>query len=93
MAVRPPTGFSGLSRRSRLLIGVGVAVLVLLFGGSRFISTYVDWLWFGEVGYRGVFTTVVLTRVVLFLVVGLAVGAVVAGGLLLAYRSDRKSVV
>lgn len=87
MAVRPPTGFSGLSRRSRVLLGLGVALLVVLFGGSRFVSTYVNWLWFGEVGYRGVFTTVLLTRLVLFLVVGLAVGGVVAGALLLAYRS------
>jgi 3-hydroxyisobutyrate dehydrogenase-like beta-hydroxyacid dehydrogenase len=51
------------------------------------IDGYVDWLWFGELGYRAVFTTVLLTRLVLFLVVGLLVGGIVFGGLALAYRT------
>ena len=37
------------------------------WSGSRLIDIYVDWLWFGEVGFRGVFTTVLVTRIVLFL--------------------------
>ena len=35
--------------------------MLLLLGGSRLIF-YVDWLWFGEVGYRDVFSTIVFTR-------------------------------
>ena len=54
MAVRPPSGATGLSRRSRLLIVAGVILLAILFGGARVVSAYVDWLWFGEVGQRGV---------------------------------------
>ena len=76
-----------LTRRSRILIGVALAVVVLLLVGPRFIDAYVDWLWFGELGYRSVFTTVLGTRVVVFLVAGLAVGAIVFGGLALAYRT------
>ena len=87
MAVRPPAGVPGLSRRSRLLLIAGVVLLVVLFGGSRLIESYVDWLWFGEVGQRGVYTTVLVTRFVLFLVFGLLVAAAIAGALLLAYRS------
>lgn len=75
-----------LTRRSRVLIGVAIAVVALLLIGPRFIDTYVDWLWFGELGYRSVFTTVVVTRLIVFLVAGLAVGAIVFAGLALAYR-------
>ncbi|GJF11627.1 UPF0182 protein [Mycolicibacterium cyprinidarum] len=51
------------------------------------IDTYVDWLWFGELGYRSVFTTQVVTRVVLFFVVAILIGSVVFAALALAYRS------
>jgi hypothetical protein len=75
-----------LTRRSRILIGVALAVVVLLLIGPRLIDAYVDWLWFGELGYRSVFTTVLVTRLVVFLVAGLLVGAIVFAGLALAYR-------
>jgi len=87
VAVRPPAGLPGLSRRSRLLLIAGGVLLLVLFGGSRLVDAYVNWLWFGEVGYRGVFTKVLLTRAVLFVVFGGVVAAVVGAALLLAYRS------
>lgn len=76
-----------LSRRARILIMIGVAVLLLAFLGSRLLGTYVEWLWYGEVGARAVFATVLSTRVVLFLAVGLLVGGALAVSLLIAYRS------
>ena len=76
-----------LTRRSRILLGIGIAVIAILLVGPRFIDTYVDWLWFGELGYRSVFTTVLFTRVVVFLVAAVLVGAIVFGGLALAYRT------
>ncbi len=85
--MRPAPKMPKLTRRSRVLIAIAVAAVVLLLVGPRFIDTYVDWLWFGELGYRSVFTTVLFTRVVVFLVVGLLVGAVVFAGLALAYRT------
>jgi uncharacterized membrane protein (UPF0182 family) len=87
VAVRPPSGVPGLSRRSRLLLIAGVVLLVVLFGGTRLVETYVNWLWFGEVGQRGVFTTVIVTRAVLFLVFTVLVAGAISGALLLAYRS------
>ena len=33
----------------------------------QFVSIYVNFLWYGEVGFRGVFTTEALTRILLFL--------------------------
>jgi uncharacterized membrane protein (UPF0182 family) len=76
-----------LTRRSRVLIVLALAVVLLLLIGPRFVDTYVDWLWFGELGYRSVFTTVLLTRVILFFVAGVLLGAIVFGGLALAYRT------
>ncbi|WP_418154344.1 UPF0182 family protein [Actinoalloteichus caeruleus] len=87
MAMRSPVGMPKLSRRARILIAVGAVLLLLLLSGSRLLSTYVDWLWFGEVGFRSVFTTVLFTRAVLFVAVGVLVGTVLALSLWLAYRS------
>jgi uncharacterized membrane protein (UPF0182 family) len=87
VANRPPVGLPTLSRRSRILIVVGVIVLIGLILSSRVLSTYIDWLWFGEVGFQSVFTTTLLTKVVLFVAVGLVVGGLVWASLFLAYRS------
>jgi uncharacterized membrane protein (UPF0182 family) len=76
-----------LTRRSRILIGLGVAAVIVLLFGQRLIDAYVDWLWFGELGYRSVFTTVLGTQVILFLVVTLLFAAIVFAGLALAYRT------
>ncbi|MDI9936908.1 MULTISPECIES: UPF0182 family protein [Rhodococcus] len=87
MGMRPPAGLPSLSKRSRVLLVLALVVAALLLVGPRLISTYTDWLWFGEVGFRGVFTTVLVTRLLLFLVVGVVVGGIVWLALLLAYRS------
>jgi uncharacterized membrane protein (UPF0182 family) len=85
--MRPAARMPKLTRRSRILIAVALAVVVLLLVGPRLVDTYVDWLWFGELGYRSVFTTVLVTRIILFLVVSLLIGAIVFGALALAYRT------
>ena len=87
MANRPPAGVPTLSRRARILIAVGAVALAVLIVGSRLIDTYVDWLWFGEVGFRSVFSTVLVTRIVQFLVVGLVVGGLLALNIVIAYRT------
>ncbi|GAS93131.1 hypothetical protein RMCC_0097 [Mycolicibacterium canariasense] len=76
-----------LTRRSRILIGVALAVVLLLLVGPRLIDTYVDWLWFGELGYRSVFTTRLFTEIVLALVAAVVIGALVFSGMTLAYRT------
>ncbi len=85
--MRPAARMPQLTRRSRVLIGVAVVVVLLLLVGPRFIDGYVDWLFFGELGYRSVFTTVLLTRIVLFLVAAAVFGAVVFAAMALAYRT------
>jgi len=85
--MRPAARMPKLTRRSRVLIAVALAVVLLLLIGPRFVDAYVDWLWFGELGYRSVFTTKLVTRLVVFLAVWLFISAIVFAGLALAYRS------
>jgi uncharacterized membrane protein (UPF0182 family) len=85
--MRPAARMPKLTRRSRILIAVALAVVLLLLFGPRFIDAYVDWLWFGELGYRSVFTTKLVTRVVVFLVAAVVMGGIVFAALALAYRS------
>jgi uncharacterized membrane protein (UPF0182 family) len=76
-----------LTPRSRIMIGSALVVILLLLVGPRLIDGYVDWLWFGELGYRSVFVTTLLTRVVAFVVVGLIVGGIVFAALAMAFRT------
>lgn len=75
-----------MSRRGRVTVGVlvGVFLLFTLLGWG--IDAYTDYLWFNEVDFVNVFSGVLLTRLLLFLVVGVVVALVIAGNLYLAYR-------
>src|SRR6201988_3855507 len=85
--MRPTARMPKLTRRSRILILIALGVIVLLLAGPRLIDAYVDWLWFGGLGYLSVSTTVLVTRIVVFFVAGLLVGGIVFAGLALAYRT------
>src|SRR5271156_98940 len=85
--MRPTARLPKLTRRSRTLIMIALGVIIVLLTGPRLIDAYVDWLWFGELGYRSVFTTVLVTRIVVFAAAGLLVGGVVFAGLAIAYRT------
>ena len=63
MGVRGPAGMPTLSRKSKIAIGVGVAILVVLLVGPRLVSIITDWLWMSDVGYTEVFSTIVWTRI------------------------------
>ncbi|RKF26780.1 UPF0182 family protein [Micromonospora globbae] len=75
-----------MSRRGRVTIAVlvGVFALFTLLGWG--VQAWTDWLWFDEVDYTQVFTGVLVTRLLLFLVIGLAMAVIVGGNLWLAYR-------
>jgi uncharacterized membrane protein (UPF0182 family) len=53
------------------VVGIAVIALVLL-AGPQLVRYYTDWLWFGEVGYRQVFTTILRTQSSLFAAVFVA---------------------
>ncbi|MBV9820891.1 MAG: UPF0182 family protein, partial [Actinobacteria bacterium] len=50
-----------MSRRGKIIIGVLVSLFVLLSVLGSLVRVYTDWLWFGEVGYRSVFSTIFWT--------------------------------
>jgi uncharacterized protein len=75
-----------MSRRGRVTVGVlvGVFLLFTLLGWG--IDAYTDYLWFDEVHFTEVFTGVLVTRLLLFLAIGLAMALIIAINLYLAYR-------
>lgn len=65
-----------------VLVGVFLLFTVLGWG----IDAYTDYLWFDEVEQTGVYTGVLLTRLLLFAAIGLAMALILAANLYLAYR-------
>lgn len=76
----------GLSGRARMGIAIGGVVAAVLVVGSGLVGLYVDWLWFGQVGFGSVFSTVLVTRLVQGAVVGLLIAGLLALNVAIAYR-------
>ena len=73
--------------RARALVITGIVLIVGFFALTTFASVYTDRLWYDEVGYGQVFSTMLWTRVGLFVAFGVLMGGVVALNMYLAYRS------
>ena len=74
------------SRRAKVTTIVLGATLVLFILADQLVNLRVEWLWYDEVGYTNVFGGLLRTRILLFLLFGLGVGAFVGANLYLAYR-------
>ena len=83
---RRPVQPSSPPQRSRALVGTAIILVVAFFLVSIFTGVWTDRLWFTSVGYGEVFTKVLGTRVLLFLVFGLLLGVTVAVNIVIAYR-------
>jgi uncharacterized protein len=83
---RPEPSAGGVDRRRRVLVPTLITLAALLFIGSIFTSVWTDRLWFDSVDYPEVFRTVLVTRVGLFLALGLIFGLFVIGNIYLAWR-------
>ncbi|HEX5598013.1 MAG TPA: UPF0182 family protein [Micromonosporaceae bacterium] len=75
-----------MSRRGRVTVAVLIGVLLLFTLVGWGVQAWTDWLWFEEVDYTQVFTTMLTTRLLLFLTIGVVMAAVVGGNMWLAYR-------
>jgi uncharacterized membrane protein (UPF0182 family) len=85
VAMRPPIPALALSRRAKIILSViGILIVVLIIGNSL-VGIYVDWLWFGEVRFRGVFSAIIGTRAALFGIFGLLMALMIGGNLVIAY--------
>ncbi len=72
--------------RSRALLITAVVLVFAFFGLSTFASIYTERLWFIDGGFGSVFSTLLWTRVGLFLAFGLLMAIVVAVNIVIAFR-------
>ncbi|QGU02648.1 hypothetical protein CKALI_08965 [Corynebacterium kalinowskii] len=81
-SLRPP------ARRSSKGLSTILTVLTLIIVAAPLAVTYfTDWMWYGEVDYRGVFTTKLVTRIILFLIFFIFSAAIVWTAGFLAFRN------
>jgi uncharacterized membrane protein (UPF0182 family) len=84
--MRPPMPSMNLSRRSKIILGVVAAMILLFILAGSLVGVYVNWLWFGEVGFRSVYRTILFTRIALFFIFGLLMAAIIGVNIWIAYR-------
>jgi uncharacterized membrane protein (UPF0182 family) len=85
VAMRPPLPSLTLSRRVKISLAVVVTIIVLLIVAANLVGVYINWLWFGEVGFRGVYRGIITTKLVLFLIFGVLMAAILGGNIVIAY--------
>lgn len=85
MAMRPPMPSVILSRRAKIALSVVGILIVLLIVLVKLAGVYINYLWFGEVGQRGVYSTVIWTKLILFFVFGILMALIIGGNLVAAY--------
>ncbi|HSE09203.1 MAG TPA: UPF0182 family protein [Nocardioidaceae bacterium] len=73
-------------QRSRALLFTGIVLVISFFAISVFTGIWTDRLWFRSVDYGSVFTKMLGTRVLLFVIFGLLMGVFVALNIFLAYK-------
>ncbi|MEJ7840069.1 MAG: UPF0182 family protein, partial [Thermomicrobiales bacterium] len=74
------------TRRMLIMVGALALIVILLFGLAPF---WINWLWFGSVGYRSVLVTGYVARIVSFVVIGLIAALLFGLNLVIALRNTR----
>lgn len=82
----PGQGGPAFDRRRRVLVPTLITLAALLFLGSIFTNVWTDRLWYRSVGYGSVFSTILITKVGLFVVMGLLFAVLVLANAFLAWR-------
>jgi len=72
--------------RSRALVITAVVLVIAFFGLTTFSNFYTERLWFKDGGFGSVFSTLLWTRVGLFLVFAAIMASVVAANIVIAFR-------
>jgi uncharacterized membrane protein (UPF0182 family) len=69
-------------------LNIALAIIFILSAGVIALSNfYIDWLWFDSVGFANVWSTVLITKAILFAVVGLLTSAFISANIYLAHRN------
>jgi uncharacterized membrane protein (UPF0182 family) len=84
--MRPPSmpNFA-VSRRTRILLAIVGALIVLAVIASSLTGVYINVLWYHSVGFGHVYSTVLWTRIVLFLIFGTLMALILGTNLVIAY--------
>ncbi len=85
MAMRSPIPPLALSRRMKIILSVVAALIVLLIVANSLVGVYINWLWFGSVGFRNVYRSVLFTRLILVAVFGVLMALIIGVNLVVAY--------
>ena len=68
-------------------LAITLTILAVITGALVALSGfYVDWLWFESVGFTGVWSTVLTTKIALFVIAGLLTSLVISLNVYLAFR-------
>ena len=68
-------------------LAITLTILAVITGALVALSGfYVDWLWFNSVGFTNVWTTVLTTKVALFVIAGLLTSLIISLNIYLAFR-------
>ena len=74
-----------LSRRAKIALSVVGIVIVLLIVLVKLAGVYVNYLWYGSVDARQVYSTMIWTKVSLFFIFGVLMAVILGGNLVIAY--------
>jgi uncharacterized membrane protein (UPF0182 family) len=85
VAMRPPIPSITLSRRAKIALWTVAVLIVLIIVLVQLAGVYVNFMWFGSVGFRSVYATMFWTRVTLFFIFGVLMTLIIAGNLVIAY--------
>ena len=68
-------------------LAITLTILAVITGALvALCGFYVDWLWFESVGFTGVWSTVLTTKIALFVIAGLLTSLVISLNVYLAFR-------
>src|SRR3954452_7272012 len=74
-----------LSRRAKIALSVVGIVIVLVIVLVKLAGVYVNYLWFGALHQRQVYTTLLWTKVSLFFIFGVLMALIIGGNLVISY--------
>ncbi|MBP3088764.1 UPF0182 family protein [Corynebacterium sp. sy017] len=87
MSLKTSSAFPQRRRPPRLLTGIISIIGILAVALPLIVGLYTNWLWFGEVQFRGVFNKVILVRVSIFLAFSIIGAAIIWLAGYLTYRT------
>lgn len=87
MATRLTQPQPGAKKNRSGLVATLTVLGVILFLVPLGVGIYTDWLWYGNLGFRGVFSKVLVTRIVLFLLFAVLGGVVAYAAAMFAWRN------